>query len=113
MSSEQNKLAERMAATEPFRSLLYDFVEKPSRRSITAREIAAAVIEMVAQESIPSLAERDDLREAAMWVVLNWDNEHSQHTSMPALRAALGLPPGRPTREEARARLDRYIGISR
>ena len=50
-----------------------------------------------------------ELRHAAMWVVLMWDTEQSQHNSMPALRRALGLPGKRPTREEAGARLDAYL----
>ena len=34
--------------------------------------------------------EADDLRRAALWVVDNWDCQSSQHSSMPALRKALG-----------------------
>ncbi len=51
----------------------------------------------------------DELREAAWWVVMNWDRQQSQHGSMPALRKALGLPPERPTPEEAQARVDEYL----
>lgn len=51
------------------------------------------------------------LKQAALWVVLNWDAEHSQHGSMPALRVALGLPAQRPTREEAEARIEDYIKL--
>lgn len=54
--------------------------------------------------------EQDPLREAAMWVVLNWNAQRSQHGSMPALRRALGLPGERPTQEEAEARILTYIG---
>lgn len=53
----------------------------------------------------------DDLREAATWVVLNWDAERTQHGSMPALRQALGLPGERPTREEAERRINEHIGV--
>ena len=63
------------------------------------------------QTGIPALDERDELREAAMWVVLNWDAERTQHGSMPALRRALGLPGERPTREEAERRINQYIGV--
>ena len=51
------------------------------------------------------------LRYAAMWVVLNWDGERSQHTSMPELRKAVGFPPEPPTRDEAEARINAFIGI--
>lgn len=57
--------------------------------------------------------EQDPLREAAMWVVLNWDAQRSQHGSMPALRRALGLPGEPPTQEDAEARINAYIGVAR
>jgi hypothetical protein len=49
------------------------------------------------------------LRDAAMWVVLTWDTEQSQHHTMPSLRRALGLLGEPPTREEAQERMNAYM----
>lgn len=49
-----------------------------------------------------------ELRNAAMWVMLHWDRDQSQHHSLPALRRALGFPGEPPTPEEAHARVSAY-----
>jgi hypothetical protein len=49
------------------------------------------------------------LREAALWVVLAWDAQRSQHRTMGDLRVALGLPRDRPDRETAEERLLRAV----
>jgi hypothetical protein len=59
-------------------------------------------------EMVPAY-EYEHLRQAAWWVVMNWDLSHTQHASMPALRRLLGLPGEPPTHEEAQARLDAYL----
>lgn len=50
-----------------------------------------------------------DLRSTAWWVVMHWDAEKSQHGTMGRLRVLVGLPPDRPTREEAQKRLDEHL----
>lgn len=57
--------------------------------------------------------EQNPLREAAMWVVLNWDAQRSLHGTMGRLRMILGLPSEPPTQEEAEARIAAYIGADR
>lgn len=62
------------------------------------------------KSGIPAIDEDGTLRGAAMWVVLHWDANRSQHGSMGDLREALGLPREPPTREEAERRINEYIG---
>ena len=62
-----------------------------------------------AKMAVVSAEAYDDLRDAAMWVVLTWDTNGTQHATMSSLRRALGLPGKPPTTEDAQARLRAYM----